>query len=187
MAKEDKGKELAFLLRHDMDAFNEGLIDKDGWRQVSELVKHHGYTRKMIDDIVETNNKQRFEYDGHKMRIRARQGHSIPVDVELTEVTECGILWHGTSTRFINNILREGLKPQSRLHVHLSPDEETAIKVGKRHGGGLVIIEINTPQMLKDGQKIWISNNGVYLTDHVDPKYFLNIKSILDEGEIKWS
>lgn len=171
----EKGKDLAFLLRHDKDAFDSGLIDIHGWRQVNELVKHHGFTKTLLDEIVETNNKQRFEYDEHKMRIRARQGHSIPVEVELTEVTDIDILWHGTSNRFIDSIYREGLKPQSRLHVHLSKDLDTARKVGSRHGGKTCVIKINTKQMLEDGLKIWISNNGVYLTKKVDPKYFLEV------------
>ena len=169
----EKGKELAFLLRHDKEAFDQCLIDKNGWRQVSELVKSHGFTKALLDEIVETNNKQRYEYDEHKMRIRARQGHSIPVEVELTEVTDCDVLWHGTSPRFIDDIMKEGLLRMSRNHVHLSPDIETAEKVGKRHGGNLCIIKIDAAQMLKDGVKIWLSNNGVYLTKEVNPKYFI--------------
>ena len=169
----EKGKELAFLLRHDKEAFDNGLIDEHGWRQVSELVKHHGYTKSLLDEIVETNNKQRYEYDEHKMRIRARQGHSIPVEVELTEITECEFLWHGTSSRFYDAIMRDGLQPQSRLYVHLSGDKETARNVGERHGGKLRIIKIDAAKMLEDGEKIWISNNGVYLTKAVDPKYFI--------------
>lgn len=169
----EKGKELAFLLRHDADSFEKGLIDKNGWRQVSELVKHHGYTKALLDEIVETNNKQRYEYDEHKMRIRARQGHSIPVEVDLTEVTECDFLWHGTSNRFFDDIMRDGLKPQSRLYVHLSGDQETAKNVGERHGGKLRIIKIDAAKMIEDGEKIWISNNGVYLAKSVDPKYFI--------------
>ena len=171
----EKGKELAFLLRHDVDSFEKGLIDKNGWREVSELVKHHGYTNELVDEIVETNNKQRYEYDDQKTHIRARQGHSIPVEVELTEVTDCDILWHGTSADALNSIIREGLKPQSRLHVHLSKDKETAEKVGKRHGKYIGVIKINAPQMLKDGVKIWLSNNGVYLTKYVDTKYFIQV------------
>lgn len=169
----NKGKHLAFLLRHDEDAFNKGLIDEHGWRQVSELIKNHGYTKNMLDEIVETNNKQRYEYDEHKTRIRARQGHSIPVEVELTEVTDVKALWHGTSDRFFDSIMREGLKPQTRLYVHLSKDQETAEIVGKRHGGKLRIIKIDVEQMINDGEKIWISNNGVYLAKKVEPKYFI--------------
>lgn len=171
----EKGKELAFLLRHDVDSFEKGLIDKNGWREVSELVKHHGYTNEVLNEIVETNNKQRYEYDDQKTHIRARQGHSIPVEVELTEVVDCDILWHGTSADALNSIIREGLKPQSRLHVHLSKDKETAEKVGKRHSKHIGVIKINAPQMLKDGVKIWLSNNGVYLTKYVDTKYFIQV------------
>ena len=170
-----KGKELAFLLRHDSDAFEQGLIDKQGWRQVSELVKSHGFTRTLLDEIIDTNNKQRYEYDEYKKRIRARQGHSIPVEVELTEITDCQYLWHGTSDRFFDAIMRDGLKPQNRLYVHLSKDKETAINVGLRHGGKLHIIKIDAAKMLEDGEKIWISNNGVYLAKNVDPKYFAEI------------
>lgn len=171
----EKGKELAFLLRHDVDSFEKGLIDKNGWREVSELVKHHGYTNELLDEIVETNNKQRYEYDVQKTHIRARQGHSIPVEVDLTEVTECDFLWHGTSNRFFDDIMRDGLKPQNRLYVHLSGDQETAKNVGERHGGKLIIIKIDAAKMIEDGEKIWISNNGVYLTKNVNPKYFIEI------------
>lgn len=169
------GKELAFLLRHDKDAREQGIIDEHGWRYISDLVKHHGFTKTILDEIVSTDNKQRYEYDIHKMRIRARQGHSINVEVDLTPVEDIDILWHGTSDRFIDSIKNEGLKKMSRNYVHLSGDLETAKKVGERHGGHLVIIQIDAKQMINDGLKIFKSNNGVYLTDYVDPKYFKNI------------
>ena len=168
----ERGKELAFLLRHDVEAFNNGLIDKCGWREVNELIENHEYTQALLDELVKTDNKQRYEYDENKTHIRARQGHSIPVEVELTEVTECEILYHGTSKKFIKSIMSEGLKPKNRLYVHLSKDLETAKAVGKRHGGETRVLSINARQMLKDGKKIWVSNNGVYLTDSVDPIYF---------------
>ena len=171
----EKGKRLAFLLRHDKEAREKGLIDEHGWRQVSELVKYHGYTRQLLDEIVETNNKQRYEYDMYKQRIRARQGHSIQVEVDLKEVTDCNELWHGTSNKYISSILKSGLQKQNRLYVHLSGDMETAEKVGERHGGKLCLIRIDAKQMIEDGKKIWISNNGVYLADEVDPKYFIEV------------
>lgn len=169
------GKELAFLLRHDKNAREQGIINEHGWRHVSDLVKNHGYSKILLDEIVSTDNKQRYEYDIHKMRIRARQGHSIDVDVDLEEVTSCEILYHGTSDRFIDAIKKEGIKKMSRNYVQLSSDIETAKTVGKRHGGKLVVIEINVRQMLEDGLKIYKSRNGVYLTDYVDKKYFKNI------------
>lgn len=175
-----KGVELAWLLRHDKEAFENGLITKDGYREISDLVNNHDYTEDLIEKIVATNNKQRFEYDETKTRIRARQGHSIPVEVELTEVTDCDVLWHGTSAKALNSIIFEGIKPQSRIHVHLSKDKETAEKVAKRHGDEIGIIKIDAKQMLNDGVKIWLSNNGVYLTKYVDTKYFIEVKTNLE-------
>ena len=170
----NKGKHLAFLLRHDKEAFENGLIDGHGWRSVSELCHDHGYTTKMLDDIVETNNKKRYEYSSDKKKIRARQGHSIPVDVELTEMTPPDVLYHGTSSSsYYSHIIKEGLKPMSRLHVHLSGDSETAKIVGARHGGleNVIVLRIDTKAMKEDGFKFYQSNNGVWLTDSVPEKY----------------
>lgn len=165
-----KGKHLAFLLRHDKEAFENGLIDHNGWRSVSELIKSQGYTKELLDGIVETNNKQRYEYNGGKTKIRARQGHSINVDVGLTETIPPNTLYHGTSTKALESIYKQGILKGERLYVHLSKDEETALKVGSRHGTPYVL-KIDSEQMHKDGIKFYLSNNGVWLTDYVDVKY----------------
>lgn len=169
-----KGKELAFLLRHDNEALQNGLIDKHGWRQVSELCKEHGFTNKLIKDIVETNNKQRYELSLDNRKIRAVQGHSIDVDVELEEAVPPSRLYHGTTSEtFYSHIVKYGLQKMSRQHVHLSADKETATNVGKRHGKDVYIIEIDSEAMHNDGIKFFLSKNGVWLTDNVQPKYFL--------------
>jgi len=165
-----KGKHLAFLLRHDKEALNNDLIDHNGWRNVSELIKSQGYTKELLDGIVETNNKQRYEYNGDKTKIRARQGHSINVDVGLTETIPPNILYHGTSTKALESIYKQGIVKGERLYVHLSKDEETALKVGSRHGTPYVLV-IDSEQMYKDGIKFYLSSNGVWLTDYVDTKY----------------
>ena len=165
-----KGKHLAFLLRHDKEALDNGLIDHNGWRKVSELIKSQGYTKELLDGIVETNNKQRYEYNVDKTKIRARQGHSINVDVGLTETIPPNILYHGTSTKALESIYKQGIVKGERLYVHLSKDEETALKVGSRHGTPYVL-EINSEQMYKDGIKFYLSSNGVWLADYVDVKY----------------
>lgn len=173
-----KGKHLAFLLRHDKDAFDAGLIDKNGWRDVKELCHEHGYTQKMLDDIVETNNKKRYEFSDDKRKIRARQGHSIPVDVELTEMTPPDVLYHGTSSKtYYEHIIKEGLKPMSRLHVHLSQDVETAKTVGARHGGSqqVIVLRIDTKVMAENGIKFYKSNNNVWLTERV-PVDFIDVE-----------
>ena len=167
-----KGKHLAYLLRHDKEAFGDGRIDRHGWRMVSELTIM-GYPRQILDEIVVTNDKQRYEYSPDGRRIRARQGHSIPVDVGLQEVTPPDVLYHGTATRFLESIYRDGLVPGTRLYVHLSPDEQTAVKVGQRHGTPYVI-RINCRKMMDDGCKFWLSNNGIWLTKEVKPEYFIN-------------
>lgn len=166
------GKQLSFLLRHDSEAFSNGLIDKHGWRKVSELVKDHKYTKDLLDDIVKTNNKQRYEYNEDETLIRARQGHSINVDVNLSESTPPDILYHGTATRFLDSILEKGIVKGNRLHVHLSKDEETATIVGARHGRPYVL-KIDAKKMHEDGIKFYLSNNNVWLTDFVDVKYII--------------
>ena len=134
-----KGKHLAYLLRHDKEALGQGKIDEHGWRLVEELVGL-GFTREELDEIVATNNKQRYEYSADGTKIRARQGHSIAVDVELKEATPPDVLYHGTATRFLDSIYKEGLLAGGRLYVHLSADESTAINVGSRHGKAFVLI-----------------------------------------------
>lgn len=167
-----KGKRLAFLLRHDVGALEQGKIDEHGWRMVDELAGL-GYSRELLDEIVASNNKQRYEYSADGKMIRARQGHSINVDVELTEATPPDVLYHGTATRFLESIYANGLVAGNRLYVHLSSDEATAINVGSRHGAA-VVIKIDCRKMLADGCKFYLSNNGVWLTKQVLTKYFIN-------------
>ena len=148
-----------------------GKIDEHGWRMVEEL-EDMGLSRELLDVIVATNNKQRYEYSPDGKKIRARQGHSINVDVELAETTPPDVLYHGTATRFLESIYAEGLVPGNRLYVHLSADEATAIKVGSRHGAPSVI-KIDCRKMIADGYKFYLSNNGVWLTKQVLPEYFI--------------
>lgn len=169
------GKQLAFLLRHDNESFDKGLIDSHGWRMVSELIKDKGYSKELLEEIVNTNNKKRYEFNEDHTKIRARQGHSINVDVGLTETTPPEVLYHGTSSDAVESIKAEGINKGSRLYVHLSKDKDTAKNVGARHGTPYVL-EINSEQMYKDGVKFYLSRNGVWLTEFVDVKYItLNI------------
>lgn len=173
---------MSWLLRHDSESFARGLIDEYGWRCVDELVKGHGFSQDLLQEIVATNNKQRYEFNLDSTKIRARQGHSILVNVELREATDITkdrpYLWHGTSDRFIEDIRAQGLVPGSRLYVHLSGDKDIAYKVGQRHAGATCIICIDAYQMVLDGKKIYISNNGVYNTKEVEPKYFIRIDEL---------
>ena len=167
----DWSKKLAFLLRHDKLGFEQGKIDKEGFRNVNELTSDQNFTIGLLEKIVNSDSKGRYEFNQEHTKIRARQGHSIPVDVGLEEKEPPEYLYHGTSTRFMNSIFKEGLKPQSRLYVHLSQDLETARKVGLRHGGQLLILTIRTGEMAKDGIKFFQSKNGVWLVKKIDTKY----------------
>ena len=166
---------ISLILRHKPEVVGIKL-DKHGWANVNELIKEINNTGKninsqILDEIVRTDNKQRYSYNEDKTLIRANQGHSIPVDVKLKEVRPPEILYHGTATRFIKSILQTGLKPMNRLYVHLSKDINTATKVGSRHGEA-VVLKINSEQMHNDGITFYLSENGVWLTKFI---YFLSI------------
>jgi len=161
-----RGKRLAFLLRHDKSY----SFDHYGWREVSDLMTNHGYTMEELTEIVVTNNKQRFEFSEDKSRIRARQGHSVHVDVELEEKIPPDVLYHGTAKAFLDSILEKGIIKGNRLYVHLSTTKETATNVGKRHGEPVVLV-IDAKKMFEDGQRFFLSRNGVWLIDYVDVKY----------------
>lgn len=175
MEKSDKlSVFISLVLRHKPEAA--GIcLDEHGWADVDELLKGINDTGRTIDmdileEIVRTDNKQRYSFNEDKTLIRANQGHSIPVDVELEEKKPPQYLFHGTAERFLDAIMTEGLKPMSRLYVHLSKDKETAVKVGKRHGKP-VVLKIRAEEMYNDGSKFYLSANGVWLTKAVDRKY----------------
>lgn len=161
-----KGKHLSFLLRHD----TEYQFDKHGYREVNDLINNHGYTKAELIEIVETNDKQRYEFNDNKTKIRARQGHSINVDVELKETTPPDVLYHGTATRFLDSIMKTGINKMSRNYVQLSTDIDTATTVGSRHGTP-IILKVDSRKMSDDGIKFYLSNNNVWLTEYVDTKY----------------
>lgn len=177
-----ESKFLALILRHKPEAVGITL-DEHGWADVAALIdgvnRTGKYTldRAMLDEIVRTDGKQRYAYSEDGTKIRANQGHSVQVDVELEELTPPEYLWHGTAERFAEPILREGLKPMSRLYVHLSPDEETARKVGVRHGK-LYLFRVHTGEMARQGYRFWRSANGVWLTEHVPPQFLESLFSI---------
>ena len=176
MGKSDKlSVFISLVLRHKPDAA-QITLDEHGWANVEELLAGMNNTGRKIDmeileEIVATDSKQRYSFNQDKTLIRANQGHSIAVDVELKEQVPPEFLYHGTATRFLDDIMKEGLKPMSRLYVHLSKDIETGFKVGKRHGNP-VVLKICSGEMYRDGYKFYLSENGVWLTKKVDVKYF---------------
>ena len=165
-----KEKRLAFLLRHDRDY----AFDEHGWRRVDDLVSNHGFTLEELQYIVKNSNKQRFEFSDDGQAIRARQGHSINVDVELTETIPPEWLYHGTPIDNLPSILDKGICKMNRNHVHLSPDVETASKVGARRGKDFVVLCVGAHLMYNDGSTFYLSKNNVWLTEHGPPKYIIN-------------
>ena len=164
---------ISFILRHKPEAAGIHL-DQNGWANVAELIrgvsKTHPLDMALLEEIVATDDKQRYSFDESKTRIRANQGHSIPVDVELEELEPPEKLWHGTATKYVADIAQSGLLAKSRLYVHLSPDYDTAVKVGSRHGSP-VVFAVNAKQMYHDGYRFYKSANNVWLTKYVPPFY----------------
>jgi len=160
---------LSFILRHKPEKI--GLVlDHNGWANVKELLKKTDMDIETLEEIVLTNNKKRFAFNENKTKIRASQGHSINVDLQLESKEPPEILYHGTATRFLNSIYDTGLVSKNRIHVHLSSNKEIATKVGQRHGK-VIILEILSGRMFKDGYKFYISDNEVWLTNNVPTKY----------------
>ena len=164
---------MSLILRHKPEVIGIEL-DEHGWADVDELVrgiaKTRTFNRDILEEIVRTDNKQRYSFNEDKTMIRANQGHSIPVDVELKETEPPEKLWHGTGEKYTASIDKQGLIRGSRLYVHLSKDSETAVKVGRRHGRPVLYI-VKAGVMYRDGYKFYLSENGVWLTKAVPVKY----------------
>ena len=173
MSLEQTSKFIALVLRHKPEAAGITL-DGHGWAQVDELIagvsRRMPLTREMLEEIVRTDNKQRYSFSPDHQRIRANQGHSIPVDVELKQAVPPDTLYHGTGEKYVESILREGLLPKSRLYVHLSRDAATAEQVGRRHGKP-VLFQVDAAVMVRDGYAFYLSENQVWLTREVPVRY----------------
>ncbi|WP_067574929.1 RNA 2'-phosphotransferase [Nocardia acidivorans] len=167
-------KRLSSWLRHQPDAI--GLTpDAAGWVRVEDLLRqaaahHRGFTRAQLETVVAQNNKRRFEFDESGTSIRARQGHSIEVDLGYTPADPPALLFHGTAERALGLIRDEGLLPMRRHAVHLSADIDTAVNVGARHGRPAVL-RVDTAAMVRDGHDFFVTGNGVWLVDTVPPQY----------------
>lgn len=165
---------LSLVLRHDPGRI--GLtLDPAGWADVEELLAAAwragvALDRALLERVVVENDKRRFAFSADGARIRASQGHSVPVQLGLEPRTPPAVLYHGTATRFLEAIRREGLRPGQRTHVHLSTDEATARTVGRRHGAP-VVLEVAAGRMAEEGHEFLLSENGVWLTRAVPTRY----------------
>ena len=167
------GKRLSYVLRHHPDSV--GLtLDEHGWVAVDDLLAALRLTRAELDDVVARNDKQRFALDGTGTRIRASQGHSVPVDLGHAPAVPPDVLFHGTVERFMPAILTEGLRPGNRHAVHLSADRETAERVGARRGRP-VVLRVDAAAMARDDAVFTRSDNGVWLVGAVPPRYLTRL------------
>ncbi|MFQ5796239.1 MAG: RNA 2'-phosphotransferase [Candidatus Bipolaricaulia bacterium] len=169
-------KFLSLVLRHRPETIGLSL-DQGGWARVDKLLIKANRAGKSLNEallrqVVERNDKQRFSLSEDGLKIRANYGHSIPVDLGLEPLMPPEFLFHGTAARVLESIKRQGLLPRKRNHVHLSPDERTAVQVGKRHGKPIVLT-IQAGRMYKHGFEFYRSGNGVWLTEQVPARYII--------------
>lgn len=183
MEKSDKkiSKFISLILRHKPEVIGIKL-DNNGWANVNELIEGIKKSGREIDinslnRIVLENDKQRFTFNDDKSKIRANQGHSLNIDLELKEIKAPDVLYHGTATRFLDSILKSGIQSNGRQYVHLSEDFNTAVKVGSRHGNPVVLV-IDTKEMVQNNVKFFLSKNNVWLTKFVDAKYISRIERV---------
>ena len=166
-------KRMSKALRH--DPARAGItLDDGGWVPVAELLAALGIDRAALDEVVAGNDKQRFAVavgDDGVERIRANQGHSVPVELGLDPADPPELLFHGTSANVLDSIRATGLNRGGRHHVHLSPDTGTARRVGARRGGAIVILTVLAGEMGRAGHAFYRSDNGVWLTDAVPPEF----------------
>ena len=170
---------LALVLRHKPEEVGITL-DEHGWANVDELVEGIAalcpFTLGMLEEIVATDSKDRYSFNEDHSLVRANQGHSVGVDVELELLDPPEVLYHGTAQRFLDSIMEQGLLPMGRLYVHLSSDKDMAYRVGGRHGSP-VVLKVDTYKMHEEGFEFFLSKNEVWLTKRVPPKYLTIIET----------
>lgn len=169
-------KTLSYVLRHKPDAI--GLqLDDSGWAVTNELLEKLNQTGTVVNlgdlkYVVENNNKKRFAFNEDFSRIRANQGHSLDVDLQLVKQKPPETLYHGTARKNLETIQQSGLLKMNRQHVHLSFSKATAVQVGQRHGKPIVL-EIMAGTMHSKGYVFYLSDNGVWLTDNVPTEFIV--------------
>ncbi|MCG6981189.1 MAG: RNA 2'-phosphotransferase [Deltaproteobacteria bacterium] len=169
-------KFLSLVLRHKPERIGLSL-DRGGWAKIDELLLKANQAglslhKDLLQRVVDSNDKHRFSFSQDRQGIRANYGHSIPVDLDFAPSKPPEFLFHGTATRFVESIREQGLVPRKRNHVHLSPDHQTAIMVGRRHGKPIVLT-IQAGRMYEFGFQFFCSTNGVWLTEKVPAEHLL--------------
>lgn len=168
------GRKLTYALRHNPSSLNLEL-DEYGYANIPEVLSSLKINMEILEAIVAEDSKKRFTINDMQTKIRAAQGHSININLELVPIKPHKILYHGTATKFLDNIFKNGLIPMSRQHVHLSNDIETSLKVGQRHGIPAVL-SVDAEKMHEDSFEFYLSENNIWLTKSV-PVEFLRVVS----------
>jgi putative RNA 2'-phosphotransferase len=169
-------KFLSLVLRHKPETVGM-TFEKGGWLKVDDLIqgaKEAGVEldKELLRAVVEHSERKRFSFSEDGLKIRANYGHSIPIDLAIEAVEPPEFLFHGTAVRFIEAIRKEGIVPQGRQYVHLSPDEQTAGEVGRRHGVPIVFT-IQSRLMHENGFKLYPTDSGIWLTETVPPEFII--------------
>ena len=171
-------KAVSHALRHEPWLY-ELELDDEGWVSVDMLLEALREQREKwkyltVGDIarmVESSDKRRFELkDG---RIRALYGHSLPKKLLKRPATAPDELYHGTSPKAVQTIMRNGLKPMQRQYVHLSIDKTTAFQVGSRKANAPVILKIQASKASDSGVRFYEGNDMVWLADNIPPDFIV--------------
>lgn len=171
-----QSKFLALILRHDPAAGNI-TVDEQGWADVSKVLlavssKYGKFSKKDLLSLVALDEKRRYAFNERFDKIRANQGHSNPaVRIDYAAATPPDILYHGTKAKCINDIMRDGLLPMKRSHVHLSTDVNTALAVANRRSGASILLQIDCKAMNTDGHRFCCSENDIWLVKRVPARY----------------
>lgn len=168
---ENISKTLSYILRHKPEKFNI-ILDENGYAPVDDILKGLDIDLSILEEIVSTDSKGRFSFNYDNTKIRANQGHSV-MSIPYKKGVPPTILYHGTKKENLNNIKKKGLLPMNRSHVHLSSDIDTATNVASRRKGDSIILEIDTKQMVNDNITFYLSDNDIWLTDEIKPKYII--------------
>lgn len=178
--KKNQSRYLSLLLRHKPE--QEGLtLDSNGYTDVDILISKLDITKEELDEMIETNNKKRFEYNDDETMIRATQGHSVEVDLDLKQILPPPVLFHGTTIDNDRSIMKSGLKPMKRHDVHLTWSYMTAVDVALRYAkyrNKIIIYSIDALEMNKDGFKFYRTSNNVFLVENVPVKYLTEAKGV---------
>lgn len=164
----NKSKQLAYLLRHDRN-YN---FEIGGWRELADICRLHNFTKEEVIDIVSNDNKGRFEFNCDKTKVWALYGHSVEVNLLLRKQEPPLRLLHGTASKYMESIRRDGIKSQARQYVHLTDDRDLALKTGSRHGKAVLLV-IEAKSMFNDGYCFYYSNNGTWLTSEIPLQYIV--------------